>query len=78
MAKIKEDYIKRINLIREDALRIATNLGELEFQKASIQILVDEQKDAIKSLKKQELDLMTEIEAEYGKVTINLETGEIS
>lgn len=78
MEKLTADELSRINLIREDALEIASKLGELEFQKISIELKIDEQKKRIKVLKSQEEDIFEEIKSKYGDVTINIETGEIS
>jgi hypothetical protein len=78
MEKLTADELSRINLIREDALEIASTLGELEFQKISIELKIDEQRQRIKALKSQEEDIFEEIKSKYGDVTINIETGEIS
>jgi hypothetical protein len=78
MEKLTTDELSRINLIREDALEIASKLGELEFQKISIELKIEEQKKRIKALKSQEEDIFEEIKSKYGDVTINIETGEIS
>jgi autonomous glycyl radical cofactor GrcA len=78
MEKLTADELSRINLIREDALEIASKLGELEFQKISIELKIEEQKKRIKVLKSQEEDIFEEIKSKYGDVTINIETGEIS
>jgi hypothetical protein len=78
MEKLTADELSRINLIREDALEIASKLGELEFQKISIELKIEEQKKRIKALKSQEEDIFEEIKSKYGDVTINIETGEIS
>jgi hypothetical protein len=49
--KITQEELSRVHSIRQDALEIASKLGELEFQKISIQILIDEQKKEIIALK---------------------------
>jgi coproporphyrinogen III oxidase-like Fe-S oxidoreductase len=78
MAKIKDDQLQRINQIRQDAMEIASILGELNFQKISIDLLIDEQKKNIADLKKRELEFFEEIKTEYGNGTLNLESGEIT
>jgi hypothetical protein len=78
MAKLTEDELSKINLIRKDALDIASALGELEFQKISIELKIDEQKKEIISLKHREESIFEEIKSKYGNVTINIETGDIS
>ena len=76
--KITQEELSRVHSIRQDALEIASKLGELEFQKISIQILIDEQKKEIITLKAKEEEVFEDIKSKYGNVTINIETGEIS
>lgn len=76
--KITQEELSRVHSIRQDALEIASKLGELEFQKISIQILIDEQKKEIIALKAKEEEVFEDIKSKYGNVTINIETGEIS
>lgn len=78
MASLTKEELSKINLIKQDALEIASKLGELEFQKISIQLKIDEQKKEIVALKLREESIFEEITAKYGNVTINIETGEIS
>lgn len=78
MTSLTTEELSKINLIKQDALEIASKLGELEFQKISIQLKIDEQKKEIAALKLREESIFEEITAKYGNVTINIETGEIS
>jgi hypothetical protein len=76
--KLTPEELARINSIREDALEIASKLGELEFQKISLEILIDKQKKEIIKLKAFEEEVFEDIKSKYGNVTINIETGDIS
>jgi hypothetical protein len=76
MANITEDELKRVQLIKKEAIEIASTLGELEYQKISLDLLIDDQKDKIKQLKKEEEKLFVELRDKYGNVNINIETGE--
>jgi hypothetical protein len=76
MANITEDELKRVQLIKKEAIEIASTLGELEYQKISLDLLIDDQKDKIKELKKEEEKLFVELRDKYGNVNINIETGE--
>lgn len=76
MGKITDNELQRIQLIKKDALDIASTLGELEYQKMSIELLIEEEKEKIKELKKSEKKLFEELVANYGNVNINIETGE--
>lgn len=76
MAKITEDELKRIEILKKDSLEIASALGELQYQKISIDLFIEEQKEKIKDLKKEEAKLFQELRDKYGNVNINIETGE--
>lgn len=78
MEKLTTEELSKIKLIKQDALEIASKLGELEFQKISIELKIDEQKREISALKLREQSILEEITSKYGDVTINIETGEIS
>lgn len=76
MANITDNELQRIQLIKKDALEIASTLGELQYQRMSIDILIEEEKQKIKELKKSEKQLFDELVSKYGNVNINIETGE--
>ena len=76
MAKLTENELERLHQIRKDSLEIASTLGELQYQKTVLELLIDEQKQKIKELKKYESSLFAELKEKYGNVNINIETGE--
>ena len=76
MQNISDTELQRIQLIKKDALEIASSLGELQYQKISIELLIEEEKQKIKELKKDEKRLFEELRDKYGNVNINIETGE--
>ena len=78
MGKITETELQRIELVKKDALEVASALGELSYQKLSIELLIDEQKKRIKQIKDQEESLLQELKDKYGNVSINIETGDFS
>jgi hypothetical protein len=78
MAQITETELKRIELIKQDSIEIASILGELSFQKIVIENQIDEQKQKIAEIKNRESILFEELKSKYGNVTINIETGEIN
>jgi hypothetical protein len=51
MAQITETELKRIELIKQDSIEIASILGELSFQKIVIENQIDEQKQKIAEIK---------------------------
>lgn len=78
MQKLTENELQRVQLIKRDALEIASVLGELQYQKITLDLLIEEEKQKIKDLKKREQDLFGELREKYGNVNINIETGEFS
>ena len=58
MGKITDTELQRIELLKKDALEVASALGELSYQKLSIELLIEEQKKRIKQIKDQEESLL--------------------
>ena len=78
MNRITDTELQKINLLKEEALEIASTLGELAYQKISIELLIKEEEEKIKQVKKEEAKIFDELKSKYGSVNINIETGEIS
>lgn len=76
MAKLTENELERLHQIRKDSLEIASALGELQYQKTVLDLLMEDQKQKIKDLKKSEGLLFQELKDKYGNININIETGE--
>jgi len=76
--KLTQEEFQQINLIKSDALEVAALLVELEYQKMSIELDMEEQRQRIKEIRVKEKQVFEEIRSKYGPVSINTETGEIS
>jgi hypothetical protein len=76
--QLTPEELQQINLIRNDALEVASLLGELEYQKMVIELDQDELRAKNKRIKIKEKEVFEEIKEKYGNVSINIETGEIS
>jgi hypothetical protein len=76
MAKLTENELERLHQVRKDSLEIASALGELQYQKTVLELLMEDQKQKIKDLKKSESVLFEELKDKYGNININIETGE--
>ena len=76
--QLTPEEFQQINLIKSDAVEVAALLGELEYQKMSIELDMEEQKKRIKEIRVKEKQVFEEIRSKYGPVSINTETGEIS
>ena len=78
MPKITEEELQKINLVKQDALEVATELGALSYQKISLELEIEKQKSLIKDIKRKEALIFEELESKYGNVSINIETGDIN
>jgi stress response protein YsnF len=76
--QITPEELQQINLIKNDALEVASALGELEYQKMAIELDQEQLKVEIKRIKQKEKEVFEEIRSKYGNVSINIETGAIS
>jgi len=78
MGKLTDTELQRIQLIKKDALEVASTLGELSYQKLTIELLIEEEKKKIKAIKVDEEKVLLELKDKYGNVSINIETGDFS
>jgi len=76
--KITEAQFKVLEEIRNGSLEVATSLGELHYQKAMLDLQIDEQKEKIKLLRDKEAKFFDELNRLYGNVVLNIETGELT
>lgn len=76
MGKITDTELQRLQLLKQDSIEVATTLGQLSYQKISIELLIDEQKKKIEEIKKREAQILEELQSTYGNVGINIDTGE--
>jgi hypothetical protein len=78
MGKLTDTELQKIQLIKKDALEVASTLGELSYQKLTIELLIEEEKKKIKAIKVDEEKVLSELKDKYGNVSINIETGDFS
>lgn len=76
MGKLTDTELQLIQLIKKDALEIASTLGELSYQKMTIDLLIEEEKMKVRDIKAREAKILDELKEKYGNVSINIETGE--
>ena len=74
--KITEEELKRIELLKQDSLEVASILGELNYQKTVLELQIEDQTNKIKEIKSRELSLFNDLREKYGNVSINITTGE--
>ncbi len=76
MGKLTDTELQLVQLIKRDALEVASTLGELSYQRMTIDLLIDEEKKKIKDIKDREAKILDELKEKYGNFYINIETGE--
>jgi hypothetical protein len=76
MGKLTDTELQLVQLIKRDALEVASTLGELSYQKMTIDLLIEEEKKKVKDIKEREAKILDELKEKYGNVSINIETGE--
>jgi hypothetical protein len=76
MGKLTDTELQLVQLIKRDALEVASTLGELSYQRMTIDLLIDEEKKKVKDIKEREAKILDELKEKYGNVSINIETGE--
>jgi hypothetical protein len=76
MGKLTDTELQLVQLIKRDALEVASALGELGYQKMTLELLIDEQKKKVVDIKQRESKILDELKEKYGNVSINIETGE--
>ena len=76
MGKLTDTELQLVQLIKRDALEVASTLGELGYQKMALELLIEDEKKKVKDIKERETKIFEELKEKYGTVSINIETGE--
>lgn len=76
MGKVTEEELQKINEIKQQTMELVYGLGELEYQKISLDFLIEDIKVKIRAQKNKETSLLSDLKNKYGNVNINIETGE--
>jgi hypothetical protein len=76
--KLTEEQLTKITEIQQNYQALTQELGQIELQKLALDSRRQSAEDYLKTLQQEEKTVAEEIEKEYGKVTINLNTGELT
>jgi len=76
MGKITTEELEKINQVKQETMEVVYALGELEFQKTTLDLLSEDLKKRVKEVKTKEAQLLADLKTKYGNVNINIETGE--
>jgi hypothetical protein len=74
--KITEQELEVLTALKQEAISVASALGELNYQKMLMELQLEEFKAKIKELKVREIDFFKNLKEIYGTVSININTGE--
>jgi archaellum component FlaC len=75
--KLTNEELQEIQDIRKSVTEVASILGDLNYQKMALDIMIDEQRSKVYEIKRKEAEIFEKIRSTYGNVTVNLETGEV-
>ena len=76
MGKITDEELKQIGELKQQTTQLVYGLGELQYQRISLEIAEEDLKRLLKDTKVKESTLLKELKEKYGNVSINIETGE--
>jgi len=74
--KLTEQEFSRLNLLKQDAIEVASALGELNYQKTILELQIQELTQKIKTIRSKESEFFQELRDIYGTISININTGE--
>jgi len=74
--KITDEEFAKLNLLKQDAIEIASALGELNYQKIILEFQIEDLTNKIKEIRSRESNLFQELQSKYGNVSININNGE--
>ena len=75
---LPQEEINRIKDFRNKQSDLLLNLGQVEFQIQELELQKDILIKSLEELKQEEYRLGNEIQNKYGKVQVNLDSGEIT
>ena len=76
--KLSEQEFELLQAIKKESIEIATTMGELTYQKCTLDLQFEEQKNRLKSHKEKESIFFQTVREKYGNITLNIDTGDIS
>ena len=74
--KLSETELGLIQLIKQDAIDIASTLGQLNYQKTVLELQIQEQTNKIKDIRSREELFFSDLRDKYGDISLNINTGE--
>ena len=76
MGKITDQELKQISDLKQETTQVVYALGEVQYQRVSLDLVEEDLKKTMREIKTRETSLLTQLKEKYGNVNINIETGE--
>lgn len=73
---ISKEEFQKLEAIKQQALEVASSLGELHYQKTILELQIQDQTAKVIEIRTKEVELFNELRDKYGDVSINISTGE--
>lgn len=73
---ISQEELQKLEAIKQQALEVASSLGELHYQKTILELQIEDQKQKVIEIRIKESELFNELRDKYGDVSINISTGD--
>ena len=73
---ISKEELQKLDAIKQRALEVASNLGELYYQKTVLELQIEAQRAEVIDIRAKEIELFNELQTKYGEVSINISTGD--
>ena len=74
---LTQEELELLNSLQEQRIKIMNDFGFLEYHIQELELQKQNLIDDFEKLKTKELNLVSQLEAKYGKIQVNASTGEI-
>jgi len=75
--KVTEQELQQLQSIRNESDRLIIELGKINYEKIILQSQEENIKDSIIILQQKELEFSNELIEKYGKIKVDIESGDI-
>jgi SMC interacting uncharacterized protein involved in chromosome segregation len=76
MSKLEEKELKSLQENQGKINKVVSNMGAISIQKINLKKSKESLLSELKKIEDEQNDLKKELEAKYGKISVNLESGE--
>ena len=76
MSKLEEKELKSLQENQGKVNQIVSNIGAISIQKINLENSKESLLEELKKIEAEQIELKKELEEKYGKISVNLESGE--